>query len=190
MGSITLVTGGARSGKSTFAEQLASGREGTVLYIATSVATDEEMRSRIQAHQQARPKTWQTVEMYRGFELLLGNDDFHQAGTLLLDCVTIMVSNLLLESKLDFERCSMAELGPVEDMVRGEVGALVELVRNQHKDLILVTNELGMGLVPPYRLGRIFRDVAGRVNQYLAQAADEVYLIVSGLPVKLKWGQQ
>jgi adenosylcobinamide kinase/adenosylcobinamide-phosphate guanylyltransferase len=183
---LILVTGGARSGKSTFAEYLASERGEKVLYLATAIPVDDEMKARIGAHRAARPDQWKTIERYKGFEELAYDPDFLEAETLLLDCVTIMISNIILDSALDFDECGTEELDALEDEVAREVEELIDLAEEYGKVLIAVTNELGMGLVPTYRLGRIFRDMAGRMNQYLAQRAGHVYFLVSGLPLQLK----
>jgi adenosylcobinamide kinase/adenosylcobinamide-phosphate guanylyltransferase len=185
MGKLILVTGGARSGKSRFAEKKASDFGDRVLYIATAVAFDEEMKERIRRHRQQRPSGWETLEAYRDFEtslpgLLAGRD------TVLLDCVTVMVSNILLQKAMDWEGISVEEINAVEKEVDSQVRSLLSIIKNAEIPFVLVTNELGMGVVPPYALGRAFRDIAGRVNQILAGEAEEVYLCVSGIPMKIK----
>ncbi len=179
------MTGGARSGKSRFAEKKASDFGDRVLYIATAVAFDEEMKERIRRHRQQRPSDWETLEAYRDFEtslpgLLAGRD------AVLLDCVTVMVSNILLQKAMDWEGISVEEINAVEKEVDSQVRSLLSIIKNAEIPFVLVTNELGMGVVPPYALGRAFRDIAGRVNQILAGEAEEVYLCVSGIPVKIK----
>lgn len=179
------MTGGARSGKSRFAEKKASDFGDRVLYIATAVAFDEEMKERIRRHRQQRPSGWETLEAYRDFEtslpgLLAGRD------AVLLDCVTVMVSNILLQKAMDWEGISVEEINAVEKEVDSQVRSLLSIIKNAEIPFVLVTNELGMGVVPPYALGRAFRDIAGRVNQILAGEAEEVYLCVSGIPVKIK----
>jgi adenosylcobinamide kinase/adenosylcobinamide-phosphate guanylyltransferase len=185
MGKLILVTGGARSGKSRFAEKKASDFGDRVLYIATAVAFDEEMKERIRRHRQQRPSGWETLEAYRDFEtslpgLLAGRD------AVLLDCVTVMVSNIMLQKAMDWEGISVEEINAVEKEVDSQVRSLLSIIKNAEIPFVLVTNELGMGVVPPYALGRAFRDIAGRVNQILAGEAEEVYLCVSGIPVKIK----
>jgi adenosylcobinamide kinase/adenosylcobinamide-phosphate guanylyltransferase len=185
MGKLILVTGGARSGKSRFAEKKASDFGDRVLYIATAVAFDEEMKERIRRHRQQRPSGWETLEVYRDFEtslpgLLAGRD------AVLLDCVTVMVSNIMLQKAMDWEGISVEEINAVEKEVDSQVRSLLSIIKNAEIPFVLVTNELGMGVVPPYALGRAFRDIAGRVNQILAGEAEEVYLCVSGIPVKIK----
>ena len=180
MGRLILVTGGARSGKSTFAEQLAAQLGGDdVLFVATAEALDDDMRRRIAAHRQARPAAWQTEEAPRH----VGRRIAQSLGTrsvVLVDCLTLLVSNALL-SLGDEPDAQQAERLAIE-----EVDQLIEAISRSTATVIVVTNEVGLGLVPPYRLGRIYRDVLGKANQRLAAQADAVYLLVSGLPIDVK----
>ena len=185
MGRLILVTGGARSGKSSFAEETVRGLGDNILYIATATAFDDEMKERIRRHRLQRPSNWETLEAYRDFErtlpgMMKGRD------AVLLDCVTVMVSNIMLQNAMDWEKLSVEDINEVELEVVQQMGMLLSIVKEADIPFILVTNELGMGVVPPYVLGRAIRDIAGRVNQQLARAADEVYLCVSGIPVKIK----
>lgn len=185
MAKLILVTGGARSGKSSFAEETAKLFGEQILYIATAAAFDEEMKERIRRHRLQRPASWTTLEAYRDFdkslpELLMGQN------AALLDCITVMVSNIMLEKAMDWEGLSIKEMEEVEKAVAVQVEFLLGVIRNADIPFILVTNELGMGVVPPYALGRAVRDIAGRVNQQLAREANEVYLCVSGIPLKIK----
>lgn len=185
MGKLILITGGARSGKSSFAEETAGGFGDRILYIATAIGMDDEMRERIRRHRRQRPAGWETLEAWRDFGaclpgLLSGRD------AVLLDCITVMVSNIMLQKAMDWEGLTIDEMNGVEEDVTKQVAALLSIVRESDVPFILVTNELGMGVVPPYALGRAVRDIAGRVNQLLARSADEVYLCVSGIPVKIK----
>ncbi len=185
MGKLILVTGGARSGKSSFAEETVRSFGSSILYIATAVAFDSEMKERISRHRQHRPSSWETLEAFCDFDRTLpGMLDGREA--VLLDCVTIMVSNIMLLRAMDWEDLSVEDINDVEREVVGQVGTLLSIIKKTDIPFILVTNELGMGVVPPYALGRAVRDIAGRVNQQLARAADEVYLCVSGIPVKIK----
>lgn len=185
MGKFILITGGARSGKSSLAEEIAGGYGNNVLYIATAVGFDEEMKDRIRRHRQKRPACWYTMEAYRDFgsmlpPLLEGRD------AVLLDCVTNMVSNIMVEKAMDWENLSLEEMDDVEKEIEGQLESLLSIVRGSDVPFIFVTNELGMGVVPVSVLGRAVRDFAGRANQRLARAADEVYLCVSGIPVRIK----
>lgn len=186
MAEIIVITGGVRSGKSSLAEEKAKELGKKVAYIATAIAFDEGMKDRISKHKASRPSTWATIEMYKGFSELEKNQDFIDSDLILLDCMTLMVSNILLDSDIDFDKCSIDEIERIEKDIFSEVIELFQIIAKFKKKLIIVTNEVGMGLVPSYRLGNIFRDIAGRVNQYLAKQANEVYLTVSGIPLQIK----
>lgn len=186
MGKIILVTGGARSGKSTYAEKTVAEMGDTIGYIATAKVTDEDMARRIDHHKAQRPSEWETFEIFKDFHLLRNNKAYMACDTLILDCITILVTNLMFEGETDYDTCSMDEVEAVEKMIRNELKTLIDLVRETNQNLVIVTNEVGLGLVPPYRLGNLFRDIAGRMNQMIAKEADEAYFIVSGLAMKLK----
>jgi adenosylcobinamide kinase/adenosylcobinamide-phosphate guanylyltransferase len=185
MGKLILITGGARSGKSSFAEETAKSFGSNILYCATSIAFDEEMKDRIKRHRERRPCEWETVEAYRDLDVALGR---RLAGkdAVLLDCITIMVSNLMLERSMDWEGAGVDEIGSAEERTGLEIEKLLKLAASAEIPFIAVTNELGMGVVPPTVLGRAIRDIGGRANQALAKAAAEVYLCISGIPVKIK----
>jgi len=184
MKSLTLVTGGTRSGKSSLAESIAKDKGEKIVYIATAIAFDQGMKERIKKHKESRPNSWITIECYKNFNDLSVDQSFIQSDTVLLDCITLMVSNLILDSNIDFDNCSIEEINDLEKGVFKELEDLLSVMDN--KDVILVTNEVGMGLVPSYKLGNIFRDIAGRVNQHIAKKSDTVYLTVSGIPIKIK----
>jgi adenosylcobinamide kinase/adenosylcobinamide-phosphate guanylyltransferase len=186
MGKTILITGGARSGKSTYAEKLARGTEGDVLYIATSIPFDDEMKNRVKKHRDSRPSEWDTYEGYRSLGRVISENGGQYKG-ILLDCVTVMVTNLLLEYPgIDFDNAGYGDFAEVEKAINKEVEELLEGIRETDATVIIVTNELGSGIVPENLLGRVFRDIAGRVNQYIAEQCDEVYLTVCGLPLRLK----
>ncbi|HYE82750.1 MAG TPA: bifunctional adenosylcobinamide kinase/adenosylcobinamide-phosphate guanylyltransferase [Clostridia bacterium] len=186
MGKTILITGGARSGKSSYAEKLALELGGRILYIATSIPFDEEMQSRVKKHREARPEEWDTYEDYRGLGGVISERGSEYSG-MLLDCVTVMVTNLLLEYPgIDYENACYEDFLKAEAMIKKEVEELMESIGRVDATVIMVTNELGSGIVPENLLGRAFRDIAGRVNQYIAERCDEVFLTVCGLPLKLK----
>jgi len=184
MGQLIFVTGGARSGKSTFAEKLARETGQTVAYIATAIAFDDGMKDRIAKHQAQRPDHWGTIEQYKGFQTITDDPIFEQADTVLFDCLTVMTTNNMLDFPVDYDSCTMEQVGEIESVIKREVEKLLDVC--QGKNLIVVSNEVGLGLVPAYKLGSYFRDIAGRMNQLVAARADEAYLLVAGLPMKLK----
>jgi adenosylcobinamide kinase/adenosylcobinamide-phosphate guanylyltransferase len=172
MSRIILITGGARSGKSLLSEQLAEGFGAPRAYIATGEAGDREMRERIERHRLRRGPAWQTIEEPCDLLGAIRRID-GQFKVMLVDCVTLWLTNLLLNNN-----------DPQE--VMAEVKNLVAAFSSLDTTLILVTNEVGMGIVPENSLARSFRDLAGEANQLLAVAADEVHVTISGLPLKLK----
>ncbi len=196
MGHIILVTGGARSGKSTLAERIAgaygqaarSASDGSgILYVATCEVQDDEMADRVRRHRMRRPAAWRTLEASSdvGARILSAAGSMPPAGVL-LDCVTLLVSACMARTLSDWETIPPRVADTVEAEVRREIDGLLAAASALSCPVILVTNELGMGLVPEHASGRLFRDVAGRVNQQLAEAANEVYLCVSGIPVRIK----
>lgn len=184
MDRMIFITGGARSGKSTYAEERAKelGRE--TVYIATGIAFDEGMKARIAHHRAQRPDEWQTIERYREFEKLADEPAFQTAEVVLLDCMTVLITNLMLDEDLDYDNCTMDEVEAVEKHIHEQLQTMLRMMTG--KTLILVANEVGLGLVPSYKLGSYFRDIAGRMNQYMAREADEVYFTVSGIPMHIK----
>lgn len=177
MSKVIFITGGARSGKSAFAEKLALEFPAPLCYLATAQALDVEMNDRIIKHRQRRGDIWNTVE-----EPLLLSETLSSLGdkynVVLVDCVTLWLTNLLF----NYEDNG----GDIEDLVLGEVRQLAEVLTTLSIPIILVSNETGMGIVPENRLARIFRDIAGQANQLIAAAADEAWLVASGIPIKLK----
>ena len=173
---IILLLGGARSGKSTYAQELAGLAGGRVLFCATAEALDEEMRSRIEQHRRSRPLGWQTLEASRDVSTALGRQA-SEYDAIIIDCITILVANVMGNG-------SGAE--DAESSVEAEILNLTELLKRRQSNYILVSNEVGSGLVPDNRLGRLYRDELGKANQKLAAISDEVYLLTAGIPLKLK----
>lgn len=178
---ITLILGGARSGKSSFAESLAR-ESAAVTYIATADSKDSEMEARIEAHKRKRPSGWCTWE---GDIASLPDEIAGMEGVLLLDCLTMYLSRLMLASP-EAEGTDEAAWDASEREMLGSVGMIFSRAKSAGKRLIAVSNETGLGVVPPYLLGRRFRDTQGRANQIAAGYADEVALMVAGLPLWLK----
>lgn len=187
MGRITLVTGGARSGKSTFAENSLRDKD-SVLYIATAVAYDEEMTERIRLHQNQRPDAWDTLEAFDLLDEKLSDLGAQYEG-ILLDCVTVMLTNLLFAND-DFNEDEISDdfWRRFESETAQKIRKLMACARKVTAHFILVTNEIGMGLVPETAFSRSFRDMAGRINQLIAREADDVYFVVSGIPMMIKDG--
>jgi adenosylcobinamide kinase / adenosylcobinamide-phosphate guanylyltransferase len=177
MAPIIFITGGARSGKSIFAEKRA--REiGTPLgYLATAQALDVEMNERVKRHRQRRGAEWSTIEEPIYLPQALARCD-GQYQAILVDCLTLWLSNLL------FKYEDAAEL--VEERVHEDLQRLKSTLQGMVTPVILVSNEVGMGIVPDNALARLFRDIAGTANQTLAGAADEVHVVISGIPLRLK----
>jgi len=183
---LILILGGVRAGKSTFAEQLAQERGGRVVYLATARVTDEEMRQRVAAHRRARPAAWRTVEASETAPQAL-REAASQADVILLDCLTNLVANRMIPSAHEtYEDPPLAELQAKEADVAAVVEELLVAYRAGTASLIVVSNEVGLGVVPPYALGRAFRDALGRANAAVAAAADEVYWLVAGIATKIK----
>lgn len=181
MAKLTFILGGARSGKSTQAVRLAEQMGGQVLYLATATAEDDEMRQRIEKHQQERPSDWQVREIPHGIGAALAELPA-QADVILLDCLTLLVSNVMLMGVSDFDHPDEAA---ADKRVEHEISTLLQAIQSSPAEWIVVSNEVGQGLVPPYPLGRIYRDLLGRANQQVAACADEVYWLVAGIPVPI-----
>ncbi len=184
MSKVIMVTGGSRSGKSVLAEKKAKEYgERSVLYIATAIPTDEDMQERIRIHQERRDSQWGTYEGYRDLGDVIRETE---KNTILLDCVTVLITNILFEEERDFDTISKEEIAAIEADVMKELGNIIKGARDGNKNLIVVTNELGMSMVSSYRLGRIFTDMAGKANQLIASLSEEVYISISGIPLRLR----
>lgn len=191
------VTGGAKSGKSKFAEDLLlslnSGKEKNI-YLATSQVFDEEMEMKVLIHKERRQDKWETIESYKDFyeslksafveEKSQGESVFK--NNMLVDCLTNMVSNIIFEDlTIDWEKPTKKQLQSCDRRVEKEVLSLIENLE-KFNYVVIVSNELGMGIVPATPLGRYFREIAGKMNQLIAEKSDEVYFVVSGIPMKIK----
>jgi len=174
---MTLILGGARSGKSALAEKIARDSETSVLFVATATAGDEEMASRILRHRASRPAVWQTLELPRNVGRSL---ETKGAGVVIVDCITLLVNNILLSLPEN------ASEDTVMEKIRAEMDDLIFAQARLGGRWLVVSNEVGLGLVPPYPLGRLYRDALGRANQILAAAAQRVIFMVAGLPLTVK----
>lgn len=171
-----LILGGARSGKSTFAQELALKSGKRILFCATAEPLDEEMRMRILEHKKSRPQGWDTIEASKGAGRKISRLLF-KYDAVIIDCITLLVAN------------SMGDLTKYKEAEKrgaSEVRAILKCMERKRVSIILVSNEVGLGLVPENKIGRIYRDILGRANQQLAAHADEVYFMAAGLPLKLK----
>ena len=182
---LCLVLGGVRSGKSAFAESKAvefnQAADQTALYVATGVAFDGEMKDRILRHKESRPQEWPTLEepvkLTEKISSFLQKAD--STGVVIIDSIDVWVANLLMGHQTDDSQTQ-------ETIVIGEVDKLLNLMGEASQAFLLVSSEVGLSLVPPEPLGRRFQDFLGTVNQRIATAAIEVYLIVAGIPLKIK----
>ena len=178
-----MIIGGARSGKSSFAQELAVKLGEPILFVATAEAKDEEMRRRIEAHKRSRPTLWNTLEAATSVGSQIGKN-IGQARVVIIDCVTLLVNNVLCQhmnggdNKIDTE--------VIEQGVTDEITQLIDCMNNSEASFIVVTNEAGTGLIPPNAMARLYRDLLGKVNQMLGQHADCVYLMVAGLPLQVQ----
>ena len=172
---LTLVLGGVRAGTSSYAQRLAASGE-RVLFLATAEAGDREMQDRIEAHRKHRPADWDTLEepidLVGALRPLL-----HRYDTVLLDCLTLWVSNLLLRGP---------DPGSTRKDILSKTRRLLNMYRSGNASWIVVSNEVGLGVVPATELGRVYADELGRVNQTVAAEADDVYFMAAGLPLSMK----
>lgn len=194
MWKIVLVTGGARSGKSSFAESKLLQKEG-VCYIATGLVMkeDPEWQERVKLHQERRPQSWDTLEQYRDLATWIEQDDH---GDYLVDCATMLTTNRLFDLVnewypekgylSDEQFLSKAEQARILEAMEAEWSQILSAMKERQATFWIVTNEVGLGIVPDTRLGRYFRDLQGRVNQLIAKEASEVYLVICGLAQQLK----
>ena len=179
-----LIIGGARSGKSRFAQDIARRLGSKVLFVATATAIDEEMKRRIEMHKKNRPKSWRTLEVLTEVGKKV-EENLGDADVVIIDCITLLINNI-------FEKCKdkkssgnlCGEL--FEREIAIEIEKLKQSISAINAHVIIVSNEVGMGIVPINRIARVFRDIQGRTNQSLAQQADIIYFMIAGIPVQIK----
>jgi len=176
------ILGGARSGKSRFAQEMASQLGDRVIFVATGEALDEEMRQRIEEHKKSRPSSWRTIEVPIGVGERI-REEIGDAQVVILDCLTLLVSNVIGQYGNDPEH---VDPKLEEEKVAAEIKEPKECIHDLDASFILVSNEVGMGMVPESRLGRLYRDLLGMANQELAHHADKVYFMVAGMPIQVK----
>lgn len=172
MGKITFILGGARSGKSAYALGLAMEYK-RVAFIATCVALDKEMERRIAIHRKTRPGHWRTFEETQEIALLLAKKIKNSFECVVMDCLTLLVSNLIFA-------------GYSRVRIENEVKKILSYLKKTDSEVIIISNEVGLGIVPDNKLARDFRDIAGRINQIVARESGEVFFMVSGIPIKIK----
>ncbi len=187
---LCFVLGGVRSGKSAFAERRVASLNQPTLYVATGLAVDDEMKERIRRHKESRPSHWLTLEepsklAEKLAPLLQGSDSPGAAipGVVLIDSVDVWVANLLMEHQRETKPSASS---PIEETVMAETDKLLALASASPQAFFMVSSEVGLSLVPPEPLGRTFQDVLGMVNQKIAAAATEVFLVLAGLPNRIK----
>jgi adenosylcobinamide kinase/adenosylcobinamide-phosphate guanylyltransferase len=164
---LTFVIGGSRSGKSSFALEHASAVQGSKAFIATAQAFDDEMKERIGRHKLERPADWKTFEEPISIADLINNNAH---DVVLIDCLTLWLSNLIMN----------------DADIEAEIESLISAASGCKSSLFIVSNEVGMGIVPENAVARKFRDYAGLLNRRVAEIADEVYLVTAGIPLKIK----
>ncbi|CEH35844.1 bifunctional adenosylcobinamide kinase/adenosylcobinamide-phosphate guanylyltransferase [Romboutsia lituseburensis] len=185
MSKIVLVTGGARSGKSNFAEKLCIDQNNSTAYIATSIPFDDEMKDRVKKHKESRPQNWNTYEIYKDIYSII-KEISNKHETVILDCVTLLVNNLMFTYDMDIDKANQEEINELEKYIKDQVKKLIEEIKKTNLYFVVVTNELGMAVVPDNKLSRVYTDIVGRINQQIASQSDEVYFVVSGIPMKIK----
>jgi len=170
-----LVIGGARSGKSNYAQSLAKSLGQNVLFIATSEPLDNEMKTRIKQHKRNRPRTWTTLEL--SHDIAGSFSMYNNSEVILIDCITLLVANIIGDRP---------EPNQAEAQVLQETNSIINMMNMLTAHFIIISNEVGLGIVPDNKLARIYRDLLGKVNQLLAQNVDEVYFMVAGLSLRIK----
>jgi len=178
-GKLIFITGGARSGKSNFAEKTAISLGKSIAYLATAQPLDEEMAFRIKKHREKRLNTWETYEEPIEVRELVSRLGLEKE-VILIDCLTLLTSNLLLRKE------DKVEDPKWQEEILLEIEKLAEISFKVPARVIIVSNEVGMGLVPENPLGRVYRDILGRANSIIADKADGVFIMVSGIPLKIK----
>jgi adenosylcobinamide kinase/adenosylcobinamide-phosphate guanylyltransferase len=183
MKKVMLLLGGARSGKSHFAQEYARRNGEKVLFVATAIAGDDDMRLRIEKHKQERPSDWRTLEVVTDVGMQI-EKNAGDAKLIVIDCITMLVNSIF--SQYDEKQFNTISDSVLEKEVTAEIEQLQKCLQKMDVSFLIVSNEVGLGLVPDNRMGRLYRDILGRANQMLAQKADEVFLLVAGISLKVK----
>ena len=187
VGTLTLILGGVRSGKSRFGQELALELGGEdVLFVATAESQDEEMARRIDKHRRSRPIAWKTLEqpLKTGTAIATAIAEYDNLpSVVLVDCLTLLVTNVLLENETNLNASDATS--SIENRMLAEIDDLVRIAASRNTHMIVVSGEVGMGLVPETALGRLFRDMLGWSNQRIAARASSTYFMVAGMPIKV-----
>ncbi|MFN3491784.1 MAG: bifunctional adenosylcobinamide kinase/adenosylcobinamide-phosphate guanylyltransferase [Anaerolineales bacterium] len=181
MTKLTFILGGARSGKSSYAQKLAEDSGKVVRFIATAQAYDDDMKARIQKHREDRPAEWQTLEIPKDISAYLIQNP-QQTEMYLLDCITLLANNVFMQ----FIEDDAVHESKAKPALEHEMDELLKYIREHDEEWIIISNEVGLGLVPPYQMGRVYRDLLGWANQRLAKEAASVLFMVAGIPMKVK----
>lgn len=180
-GTLTLILGGVRSGKSRFGQELALELGGDdVLFVATAESRDDEMARRIDKHRRARPSSWETLELPLKTGIAIAEYD-NLPSVVLVDCLTLLVTNVLLENEKELN--GFDGISSIENRMLAEIDDLIRIAESRNTHLIVVSGEVGMGVVPETALGRLFRDMLGWSNQRIAARASSTYFMVAGMPI-------
>jgi adenosylcobinamide kinase/adenosylcobinamide-phosphate guanylyltransferase len=180
MGKLTFILGGARSGKSSHAQHLAQQSSKRITFIATAQALDDEMIARIQKHREDRPAEWTTQEIAHDIPAYLQKNP-SQTDIYLLDCITLLANNVFMQ----FIEDDLVNEEKAKLALEHEIDELLTYIHAHDEEWIVISNEVGLGLVPPYQMGRVYRDLLGWANQRLAREAHEVLWMVAGIPVPI-----
>lgn len=181
MEKLTFILGGARSGKSSHVQKLAEESGKIITFIATAQAFDDEMKARIQKHREDRPSEWQTLEVQKDISDYLIQHP-QQTDIYLLDCITLLANNVFMR----FIENDLVNEIKAKDALENEITKLIKYINEHNEEWIIISNEVGLGLVPPYQMGRVYRDLLGWANQQLAKEADSVLFLVAGIPMVVK----
>ena len=184
MGKLTFVLGGARSGKSNYAEKLALEFDSPRIYLATALPSDKMMEYRIKRHQKQRLDQFQTIERYNNFNQLQCNPNFIKTKVILIDCLTLLVTNQMMDYHLNWNTINPERVNDIEKNIRESILNLLDIIKE--KEIIIVSNEVGLGIVPSNMFANYFRDILGRINQLVASKADNVIFMIAGIPNYIK----
>mgnify|MGYP006301338997 CR=1 FL=1 len=185
MSKIILVTGGARSGKSSYGESMLKKLNGKKGYIATAVAFDQGMKDRIRKHKAMRPDDWETFELNYNISKHIEKIS-NRCDSIILDCITVFISNIFYKENINWDKITNEEIDILEQKIDNEIELIISKVRKHNINMVIVTNEIGSGIVPANKHTRVYRDIVGRINQKLAKLSDKAYACISGIPIELK----